>query len=78
MGGAEGHHARFPWAKWLCRKFVGDISVILERVEAEEAERTLFSTVDGAGPVMSRTAARGNINRKAGEIISLARCRARG
>jgi tRNA-splicing ligase RtcB len=49
---------------------MGDISVILEGVESDEAQDSLYSTVHGAGRVMSRTAARGKINRKTGQVIS--------
>ena len=38
---------------------MGDESVILEGVESKEAEESLFSTVHGAGRVMSRTQAAG-------------------
>jgi tRNA-splicing ligase RtcB (3'-phosphate/5'-hydroxy nucleic acid ligase) len=38
---------------------MGDESVILEGVESNEAEESLFSTVHGAGRVMSRTQAAG-------------------
>ena len=38
---------------------MGDESVILEGVESDEAEESLFSTVHGAGRVMSRTQAAG-------------------
>jgi tRNA-splicing ligase RtcB len=38
---------------------MGDISVILEGVESCEAESALYSTVHGAGRVMSRTKAAG-------------------
>jgi tRNA-splicing ligase RtcB len=38
---------------------MGDESVILEGVESDENERALFSTVHGAGRVMSRTQAAG-------------------
>jgi tRNA-splicing ligase RtcB len=38
---------------------MGDESVILEGVESKEAEESLFSTVHGAGRVMSRTRAAG-------------------
>jgi tRNA-splicing ligase RtcB len=48
---------------------MGDISVILEGVESEEAKYSLYSTVHGAGRVMSRTAARGKVNRKTGRVI---------
>jgi tRNA-splicing ligase RtcB len=48
---------------------MGDISVILEGVEHEQAAESLFSTVHGAGRVMSRTAAAGKVNRRTGELI---------
>ncbi len=38
---------------------MGDISVILEGVDTEEIESALYSTVHGAGRVMSRTKAAG-------------------
>jgi len=38
---------------------MGDISVIVEGVESEEAERSLYSTIHGAGRVMSRSRAAG-------------------
>lgn len=47
---------------------MGDISVILEGVESNEGKLSLYSTVHGAGRVMSRTAARGKIRRN-GEVI---------
>jgi tRNA-splicing ligase RtcB (3'-phosphate/5'-hydroxy nucleic acid ligase) len=40
---------------------MGDESVILEGVESDEAEQSLFSTVHGAGRIMSRTQAAGRI-----------------
>jgi tRNA-splicing ligase RtcB len=43
---------------------MGDDSVILEGVESEEAEQSLFSTVHGAGRVMSRTQAAGRVRRR--------------
>jgi len=43
---------------------MGDSSVILEGVESTEAEESLFSTVHGAGRVMSRTEAAGKIRRR--------------
>ncbi len=42
---------------------MGDESVILEGVESGENEQALFSTVHGAGRVMSRTQAAGRIRR---------------
>ena len=43
---------------------MGDESVILEGVESDEAEESLFSTVHGAGRVMSRTQAAGRVRRR--------------
>jgi tRNA-splicing ligase RtcB (3'-phosphate/5'-hydroxy nucleic acid ligase) len=72
----EEHHGR---TYWVVRKgctparpgqegFVGgsmgDESVILEGVESGEAEESLFSTVHGAGRIMSRTQAAGRIRRR--------------
>jgi tRNA-splicing ligase RtcB len=43
---------------------MGDESVILEGVESNENERALYSTVHGAGRVMSRTKAAGRVRRR--------------
>src|SRR5687768_11117084 len=43
---------------------MGDESVILEGVAGEEAEESLFSTVHGAGRVMSRSQAAGRVRRR--------------
>jgi tRNA-splicing ligase RtcB len=43
---------------------MGDESVILEGVESDENERALYSTVHGAGRVMSRSQAAGRIRRR--------------
>ena len=43
---------------------MGDDSVILEGVAGTEAEESLFSTVHGAGRVMSRTQAAGRVRRR--------------
>jgi tRNA-splicing ligase RtcB len=43
---------------------MGDESVILEGVESEEAGEALYSTVHGAGRVMSRSQAAGRIRRR--------------
>ena len=72
----ETHHGR---DYWVIRKgctparpgqegFVGgsmgDESVILEGVESDDATASLFSTVHGAGRVMSRTQAAGRVRRR--------------
>jgi tRNA-splicing ligase RtcB len=43
---------------------MGDDSVILEGVAGDDAEQSLFSTVHGAGRVMSRTQAAGRVRRQ--------------
>jgi tRNA-splicing ligase RtcB len=43
---------------------MGDDSVILEGVDSGEAEESLFSTVHGAGRIMSRTQAAGRVRRR--------------
>ena len=45
---------------------MGDESVILEGVESAENEQALYSTVHGAGRVMSRTQAAGRVRRRSG------------
>jgi tRNA-splicing ligase RtcB (3'-phosphate/5'-hydroxy nucleic acid ligase) len=48
---------------------MGDISVILEGVDSEESRTALYSTVHGAGRVMSRTQAAGRSRWKKGQQI---------
>jgi tRNA-splicing ligase RtcB (3'-phosphate/5'-hydroxy nucleic acid ligase) len=43
---------------------MGDESVILEGVESDENEQALYSTVHGAGRVMSRSQAVGRVRRR--------------
>ena len=43
---------------------MGDASVILEGVESSDAEAALFSTVHGAGRIMSRSQAAGRVRRR--------------
>ncbi len=66
----KGATPAFPGQRGFVGGSMGDISVILEGVDSEESKTALYSTVHGAGRVMSRTAARGKINRKTGEVIS--------
>lgn len=65
----KGATPAFPGQRGFVGGSMGDISVILEGVEAPDAKYSLYSTVHGAGRVMSRTQARGKVNRKTGEII---------
>ena len=67
----KGATPAFPGQRGFIGGSMGDISVIVEGVDSEDARYSLNSTVHGAGRVMSRTAARGKINRKTGESTSV-------
>lgn len=66
----KGATPAFPGQRGFVGGSMGDISVILEGVDSDESKAALYSTVHGAGRVMSRTAARGKINRKTGKVIT--------
>jgi len=66
----KGATPAFPGQKGFVGGSMGDDSVILEGVENDEAPYSLYSTVHGAGRSMSRTAARGKVNRKTGKVIT--------
>lgn len=66
----KGATPAFPGQRGFVGGSMGDVSVILEGVDAPEARHSLHSMVHGAGRVMSRTAARGKPNRMTGERIS--------
>lgn len=55
----KGCTPAFPGQKGFVGGSMGDISVILEGVDGDEARDSLYSTVHGAGRVMSRTQAAG-------------------
>ena len=55
----KGCTPAFPGQQGFVGGSMGDISVILEGIEGEEAKSSLYSTVHGAGRVMSRTQAAG-------------------
>jgi tRNA-splicing ligase RtcB (3'-phosphate/5'-hydroxy nucleic acid ligase) len=65
----KGATPAFPGQKGFVGGSMGDKSVILEGVESPEGPAALYSTVHGAGRVMSRTAARGKVHRKTGRVI---------
>ena len=48
---------------------MGDNAVIIEGVESETAREALYSTVHGAGRIMSRTAAKGKYVNEGGKRI---------
>lgn len=55
----KGATPAFPGQKGFVGGSMGDNSVILEGVESDLSQQMLYSTVHGAGRVMSRTQARG-------------------
>jgi tRNA-splicing ligase RtcB len=66
----KGATPSFPGQKGFVGGSMGDQSVILEGVESDESGASLYSTVHGAGRVMSRTRARGKINYRTGKVIA--------
>lgn len=55
----KGATPAFPGQRGLVGGSMGDISVIIEGVENDLAQYSLYSTIHGAGRAMSRTAAKG-------------------
>jgi len=74
----KGATPAFPRQKGFIGGSMGDDAVIVQGTPADDAStvvrdaqrESLYSTVHGAGRVMSRTQAAGKRNRKTGEIIS--------
>lgn len=56
----KGATPAFPGQEGFIGGSMGDIAVIVEGVDTDEAKRALNSTVHGAGRVMSRSQAKGN------------------
>ena len=48
---------------------MGDYSYILEGIESEESQASLYSTIHGAGRIMGRMQAKGKVDRKSGAIL---------
>ena len=66
----KGATPAFPGQRGFVGGSMGDDAVILSGIENEDGAKSLYSTVHGAGRVMSRTQAKGKRNRKTGEVIS--------
>jgi tRNA-splicing ligase RtcB len=64
----KGATPAFPGQRGFVGGSMGDVSVIIEGVENEDAAHSLYSTVHGAGRVMGRMEAKGKIDRKTGEV----------
>lgn len=60
----KGATPAYPGQRGFVGGSMGDISVIIEGVEADESRAALYSTVHGAGRVMSRTRAAGKRQRR--------------
>lgn len=65
----KGATPAFPGQFGFVGGSMGDNAVILRGVESEQSAASIYSTVHGAGRVMSRTEARGKVHRKTGEVI---------
>lgn len=65
----KGATPAFPGQKGFVGGSMGDVSVILEGVESNNGPGAMYSTVHGAGRVMSRTEAKGKVHRKTGRVI---------
>lgn len=69
----KGATPAFPGQRGFVGGSMGDDAVILRGVAGEGSERALHSTVHGAGRVMSRTEARGKVDRKSGRVLKAPR-----
>ena len=65
----KGATPAFPGQQGFVGGSMGDDAVILEGVESSLSRAAYYSTVHGAGRVMSRTAARGRVDRRTAEIL---------
>ncbi len=65
----KGATPAFPGQKGFVGGSMGDNAVIIEGVESEASKEALYSTVHGAGRIMSRTAAKGKFVNEDGKRI---------
>lgn len=65
----KGSTPIFPNQRGFIGGSMGDCAVIVKGIECEATRNTLYSTVHGAGRVMSRTEAKGKYNRKTGQLL---------
>src|SRR5438105_7419926 len=59
----KGATPAFPGQRGFVGGSMGDEAVIIEGVDSGESREALYSTVHGAGRIMSRTAAKGKFER---------------
>lgn len=67
----KGATPAFPGQKGFVGGSMGDTSVVLEGVDSEEGKTALYSTVHGAGRLMSRTQAAGRFRRRKGRKVQV-------
>lgn len=65
----KGATPAFPGQKGFVGGSMGDDAVIIEGVDSEASREALYSTVHGAGRIMSRTAAKGKFVNEGGKRI---------
>ena len=66
----KGATPAFPGQQGFIGGSMGDDAVIVEGVDSKKSREALYSTVHGAGRVMSRTQAAGKIDRRTGKQLS--------
>ena len=66
----KGATPAFPGQKGFIGGSMGDDAVIVEGIDSAASKAALYSTVHGAGRVMSRTQAAGKFNRRTGKQTS--------
>lgn len=64
----KGATPNFPGISSFVGGSMGDFSYILQGIDSQESQDTLYSTIHGAGRIMGRNAARGKI--KNGQVIT--------
>jgi tRNA-splicing ligase RtcB (3'-phosphate/5'-hydroxy nucleic acid ligase) len=67
----KGATPAFPGQKGFIGGSMGDDAVIIEGVDSPVAREALFSTVHGAGRIMSRTAAKGKFQKIGGKRVRM-------
>lgn len=65
----KGATPAFPGQRGFVGGSMGDDAVIIEGVDSEASREALYSTVHGAGRIMSRTAAKGKFVREGGKRV---------
>jgi len=67
----KGATPAFPGQKGFIGGSMGDDAVVIEGVDSPAAREALFSTVHGAGRIMSRTAAKGRFQKVGGKRVRM-------